>query len=255
MLGLGLGLLVGNPLGVVLLVGVGLVAGHLYDDLHALPTRRADGLLEQELGPVPTHEVIQAQADEALTHALCALFLDVARADGPVGREEVRAVREYFADALAYGPEALGAVRRSLQAQLAKAAAPGAAAGLVAESLPHAERQALLEALYGLALADGGLRREELAALRRLAALLALQPGVAQAVERRHVGDGRASYAALGVAEDASDAAVRRAFRRLAAEAHPDRVAHLGREEGERATRRFQQVQQAYAEIRRLRGQ
>ena len=254
MLGLGLGLLVGNPLGVVLLVGVGLVAGHLYDDLHALPSQRADGLLDQELGPAPTRETLQDEADAALTQALCALFLDVARADGPVGREEVRAVREYFADALAYGPAALGEVRRCLKAQLARPASSASAALMAREHLPRAERSALLEALYGLALADGPVRREELAALRRLAPQLAVSAQEASELERRLVGDGSESYAVLGVSADATDIAVRRAFRRLAAEAHPDRVAHLGREESERATRRFQQVQRAYTEIRRLRG-
>ncbi|MBF5041208.1 molecular chaperone DjiA [Aggregicoccus sp. 17bor-14] len=237
LLGLGLGLAVGNPLGAVLLVGVGLLAGHLYDDLRPLP----------------------APSGPDLTADTCALLLEVARADGEPGREELRAVREHFADALGYGPQALGAVRRCLKAQLQAPRAPGPAAVALREVLGGAERLRLFEALWTLALADGRASNAEVQALRRVAGLLGI-PAEAQAErEQRSLQPpaepaGHASYAALGVAADASDAAVRRAFRRLAAQAHPDRVAHLGRAEGERATLRFQELERAYAEIRRLRG-
>ncbi|MFP2912900.1 J domain-containing protein, partial [Pyxidicoccus sp. 3LFB2] len=69
-----------------------------------------------------------------------------------------------------------------------------------------------------------------------------------------HLGEGDEHYAVLGLTPDATDAEVKRAFRQLAAEYHPDKAAHAGRQAAEQASRRFQEVRDAYEEIRRLRG-
>jgi DnaJ like chaperone protein len=68
------------------------------------------------------------------------------------------------------------------------------------------------------------------------------------------MGTGHTHYARLGLAPGASDAEVKRAYRQLAAAHHPDRVSHLGPGAVEQATRRFQEIQDAYEMIRRLRG-
>jgi curved DNA-binding protein CbpA len=54
------------------------------------------------------------------------------------------------------------------------------------------------------------------------------------------------SHEILEVAPNASPEEIHRAFRRLAAQYHPDKVAHLGAEFGELAEARFKEIQQAY---------
>ncbi|MDY6971014.1 MAG: DnaJ domain-containing protein [Thermodesulfobacteriota bacterium] len=53
----------------------------------------------------------------------------------------------------------------------------------------------------------------------------------------------------LGVARDAPPEEIKRTYRRLANQYHPDKVNHLGREFRELAERRFKEIQKAYQEL------
>lgn len=55
----------------------------------------------------------------------------------------------------------------------------------------------------------------------------------------------------LGVAPGATPEEIRRAYRTLAAQYHPDKVAHLGEEFRTLAEQRFKEIQQAYEALRR----
>lgn len=252
MLGLAIGLLIGGPLAIVLLTLAGLLVGHQVDELQALPSDTAG--LGEPVSRSATRSNAERAAQEHFARHLCALFIEVARADGDVVRDEVRVVREYFADKLKYGPEALGLVRRYLKEHIARPPSLEHSAAACRDELPTSERLLLLDALYGLALVDGHLHRAEQDTLRKVAQGLGLSEEDLRSVTARHFGDGEVHYARLGLSADASDADVKRAFRQLAATHHPDRVAHLGQGAVEQASRRFQEIRESYEEIRRLRG-
>jgi DnaJ like chaperone protein len=194
------------------------------------------------------------EAQEHFARHVCALLMEVARADGEVVRDEVRVAREYFEHELKYGPEALDLVRRHLKEFLHRPPSLDEAAATCREEMPRAERLLLLDVLYQLALADGPLQRAEQEALRQVARGLGFEEDTVRSVAARHLGDGEAHYTRLGLAPEASDAEVKRAFRQLAAAHHPDKVAHLGPGAVEQANRRFREIRDAYEEIRRLRG-
>jgi DnaJ like chaperone protein len=261
MIGLVVGLLIGHPLAIVLLAAAGGFVGHRFDEQHAAftdPDVLADfpPFMPQAWeaggqGPEPSP---REASDDALVRDLCALFVEVAHADGDVRRDEVGQVRRYFERVLGYGPEALLLVRGHLKTFLARPPGLEAAARACGEQFPLAERRRLLDALFELALVDGDLQRSEREALRRAARGLDLSEEDEQAIATRHLGAADAHYAALGLTPEASDAEVKKAFRQLAAEYHPDKAAHLGKQAAEQAARRFQEVRDAYEEIRRLRG-
>ena len=248
MLGLGVGLLIGWPVAIIPLVIVGLILGHLLDELNVFPA-------VEKTPPKPLPRSAQnTPAQDHYARHLCALFIEVARADGDVVRDEVRVVREYFADQLKYGPEALGLVRRYLKEHLARPPSLEDSAAACRDELPTSERLLLLDALYTLALVDGQLQRAEQETLRRVTQGLGLSEEELRSVTARHFGAGEVHYARLGLTPEASDADVKRAYRQLAATHHPDRVAQLGKGATEQASRRFQEIKEAYEEIRRLRG-
>ncbi|MCP3142462.1 TerB family tellurite resistance protein [Pyxidicoccus xibeiensis] len=259
MIGLMVGLLIGNPLAIVLLAIAGGVAGHFYDEQHALPLESPEVMAD--FPPVSLQDLANEpdtgpEDDEGrqLARDLCALFIEVAHADGDVRREEVREIRRYFEQVLGYGPESLQLVRSHLKEFLARPPDLDAAADACQAQLPAAERRRLLDSLFELALVDGSLQRSEREALRRAARGLGMSEDEEHEVAAHHLGEADAHYAVLGLPPDASDSDVKRAFRRLAAEHHPDKVSHLGRQAAEQAARRFQEVRDAYEEIRRLRG-
>jgi DnaJ like chaperone protein len=268
--GLVVGLLIGHPLAIILLGVAGGFVGHRFDEQHAMFTDTSDVLSDfapplprtwdegrPDMGAPyarPPARPRDEEPEAGLCQDLCALFIEVAHADGDVRREEVREVRRYFESVLGYGPESLQFVREHLKSFLARPPDLDAAAQACGEQLPAAERRRLLDALFELALVDGALQRSEREALRRAARRLGISEEDEQAIAVRHLGEGDAHYALLGLTPEATDAEVKRAFRQLAAQFHPDKAAHVGRQAAEQAARRFQEIRDAYEEIRRLRG-
>jgi DnaJ like chaperone protein len=57
-------------------------------------------------------------------------------------------------------------------------------------------------------------------------------------------------YSVLGIDRGASREDIKRAYRRLAGQYHPDKVTHLGDEFKELAEKRFKDIQKAYDELR-----
>ena len=62
------------------------------------------------------------------------------------------------------------------------------------------------------------------------------------------------AYKILEVDKNASDDAVKKAYRKMAKKYHPDRVGHLGKEHQTGAEDKFRQVQEAYEHIQAERG-
>ncbi|MCK8496816.1 TerB family tellurite resistance protein [Myxococcus fulvus] len=263
MIGLMVGLLIGSPWAIILLGVVGGVVGHRFDEMNALPAESPDALADfpplahpgfsAPNAPLDARSV-EEEADAHLTRSLCALFVEVARADGEVRREEVKEIRRYFEEVLKYGPDSLDFVRGRLKDFIAVPPDLEDAAAACQEALPSLERRRLLDALYELSLVDGALQRSEREVLARVGDALGLSADEQRAIAALHLGDASAHYEALGLSSGATDSEVKSAFRRLAAELHPDKHAHLKGEDADEVARRFQEVRDAYEEIRRLRG-
>ena len=62
------------------------------------------------------------------------------------------------------------------------------------------------------------------------------------------------AYAVLGISKDATDDEVRKAYRRMAIEHHPDKVAALGDDIKAAATKKFQEINNAKERIFAARG-
>ena len=136
-------------------------------------------------------------------------------------------------------------------------------------------QQTLLFFLISLALADHQIQPVERDALQRIASLLGFTPAqldqmlrMAQAQEHFHSSAGGGSfgaqpgtslddaYAALGVVKDVDDKALKRAYRKLMSENHPDKLIAQGVPEDmvKLATERSQEIQAAYEMIKKSRA-
>lgn len=227
---------------------IGAFVGSRFDRLYAPPDE-----LEAGLEP-PTAADIHAQVRAHFARHVCALFAEVARADGDVVRDEVRVVRVFFQQDLRFSPDELENVRVSLKDALAHPPDLGRSIAECRAELGPSERLLLLDALYELALVDGSLHRLEGEAIKRISEALGVPESDRRAIAAIHVGAHASAYDVLGVPPDISDDELRRAYRRLAAEHHPDRVAHLGEGAVEIATRRFREINEAWEQVRKLRG-
>lgn len=126
-----------------------------------------------------------------------------------------------------------------------------------------------LEIQIQAAMADGTLGDAEARVLKRIASHFGISEAdferlvafLAGGYQRSHASQaGRdplpEAYRELGVSEDASDAEVKRAYRKLMSEHHPDKLVSKGlpEEMSDVAKERTQEIQAAYDTIRRARG-
>ena len=258
LLGLLLGWFFGNATLILLLGTAGLLVGHLLVDRDSIPLPDSempptkDELLGKVARPVPRP---LPRPTEELARALCPIFIEVARADGEVTQDEVRVVREFFSEHLQFAGDDLEVVRAALKDALK--APPADLEELVKKvraQVKPSERLMAVNALYELALVDGELKRTESDALKRVVNAFNLSEVQLREITALQLGSGHKEYAVLGLTAESTDDEIKAAFRRLATENHPDRVASLGPKKSEAAAEQFRKIKDAYEELKKLRG-
>ena len=130
-------------------------------------------------------------------------------------------------------------------------------------------KEVLLAYLIVMALADGHFHPAEEALLAGIAAYLGYGPAefkrmIDMVLNQTHFGGGQANtagalddaYKALGVGKDSSDAEIKRAWRKLMSQYHPDKLIGQGMPEDmiAMATEQAQEIQLAYDLIRKSRN-
>jgi len=193
--------------------------------------------------------------DAAFSFALVALSAKMAVADGVVSLTEVKA----FERTVHIAPEEAEHVERLFG--LAQQDVAGfehyarKVARFFAESPEMLEH--VLDGLFHIAAADGFVHEAELAYLHDVNRIFGFDEARFEEIAAQHVVlDGGADpYTVLGLTHDADAEEIRRVYRRLAAENHPDRLLAKGvpPELIDVATARMQAINEAYRQLTRRR--
>ena len=165
--------------------------------------------------------------DPAFSTAVTALGAKLAKADGNAHADEY----ETFAGVFQPEPASQGNIRRLYH--LARQTTRGfeSYARRLAKRYRHCPQilEDVLDGLFYVATSDGVVTADELAYLERVCELFGLGPLVFRRLKATHMGaDKDDPYEVLGVAHDASDEEVRRAWKSQLSEAHPDRARGRG---------------------------
>ena len=188
----------------------------------------------------------------AFTIAVIALGAKLAKADGRVTREEVRAFREVFVISEAAQAEA----GRVFDLARQDVAGFDVYARKIAAMFPPRDPVLvdLMEGLFHVAVADGRLDARERAFLAEVARIFGLDGRCFDSLIARFAGEAGVGdpYAVLGVDRDAPLADLRRAWRQAIRDSHPDHMIARGLpEEAVRmAARRMQDINAAWDRIR-----
>ncbi len=191
--------------------------------------------------------------DAAFTLALIALSAKMAVSDGVVTASEVHAFKRTVVIAEGQEPQVdrlFALAQRDVAGYEAYAKKIGRFFLDAPETLEH-----VLDGLFSIAAADGMLHEAELVYLRRVSDIFGFDEARFEQIAAQHVDfdQGSDPYMVLGLMPGASRDEVRRVYRRLVAEHHPDRLIAKGVPEEliGVATRRMAAINQAYQQIMR----
>ncbi len=230
------GLALGGPIGALL----GATAGHAVDRFASSDTPKDEEAATKKI---------------AFTIGVVVLSAKMAKADGVVTRDEIAAFREIFripSEEVRNVGRVWDLARTDVEGfevyaqQIARLFNPGS---------PVLEE--LLLSLFHIAKADGVIHQNEIAYLERVAEIFGFDALAFQRM-RAVAGDKDAEdpYSVLGIAHDADDAEIKKTYRTLIREHHPDRLIAEGLPEEfvAAATEKMAAINAAYDLIAKQRG-
>jgi DnaJ like chaperone protein len=235
------GFAIGGPLGAIL----GAVAGH-----HAVDKGKAS-----EAGGFPGADNNDRQV--AFTTAVIVLCAKMAKSDGQVTTDEIAAFKRIFQ----IPPEEQESVGRLFNEARQEATGFEPYAQQIATLFAHqpAVMEEILGALFVIARADGTIHPAELDFVEKTSRIFGFSPSQFEQLKAIHLGGGEAgsdAYEVLGLDRDASDADVKKTYRKLIREYHPDTLIAQGmpQEFIDLANDKMAAINAAYDQIEKERG-
>ena len=126
--------------------------------------------------------------------------------------------------------------------------------GQINQQMDYSQRLQLLNYLVMVAQADGRVPQSEIAALKECALWMGLRESEVDSMLHLECNTLEDAYKVLGVSPDATDDELKKAYRKLALEHHPDKVAALGDDVRKAAEKKFQEINAAKDRIWKARG-
>lgn len=250
-----LGYLVGGPLGAL----AGIVLGGLFDFF----TGGSSARISSSGSEPPPSGMYGGAVNQrgSFLFSLLVLTSYIIKADGKVMHSEMELVRQMLRQN--FGNQAVSEGEQILLRLFDEQKRQGAngfrqtvqkCCAEMAMGMNYGQRLQLLNFLVMVAKADGSVPQSEIQALRDVAGWMRLQPKEVDSMLNLGGDTLEEAYKVLGVSPSASDDEVKRAYRRLALEHHPDKVSALGEDIRKAAEKKFQEINAAKDKIWKARG-
>ena len=238
-----IGFALGGPLGAI----AGAALGHTFDVKDA---RHYGGRAHQ----LSYHE----QAQMTFFVAAFSMLAKLTKADGRISPEEIQAVENFMAHDLNLSPES-----KRFAAQVFNTAidSPTVFQDFATQFYHHFQHQpqlldVMIDVLLRVSFSDGTLSDSEEKLIKSAARIFHFSEHKYRELKSRYAPDFERYYAILGTDSSASDDEIKKQYRELVKEYHPDTIASKGLPEEftEFAHDKFREIQEAYEVIKQTRG-
>jgi len=244
-----MGWMAAGPIGML----AGIFLGSFFDKMTEGAADIGDGLYDTQTR--------RAEGDRnSFLFAMLVLASYIIKADGRIMHSEMELVRKMLRDN--FGPAAVQQGEEVLKRLFEESKRQGSSyqysirqsCEQIADNVDYSARLQLLNFLVMIAQADGHVAPSEVEALKEVAVWMRMSASEVDSMLHLNGSSLDDAYKILGISANATDDEVKRAYRRLALEHHPDRVAKLGDDVRRAAEKKFQEINAAKERIYKARG-
>ena len=233
-IGAGLGFVMGGPLGALF----GLFMGSVFDNV------------DVKVASAPGSGNRTGRGD--FMFSLTVLLTAIMKADGKMTRSELDYVKNFLRTN--FGEEAAREALLMIKELRTKEIPLAEVCQQIRFNMDLSSRIQLLYYLFGVAQSDGSICPEEIRLIENIAFQLGIDNTNFNSVKAMFYDDLNSAYQTLGITSAATDEEVKKAYRKMAMENHPDKVGHLGEDIRKAAEEKFILINTAYEKIKKQRG-
>jgi len=207
---------------------------------------------------VSTYEQSQTETHNVFVFLLINILIKIAKMDGVVTREEIQTINNFFQQHLRYDYSQMLWVKELIkEAQ----ASPTTLEDLLVEfrsRFSYEQRFILLELIYQVSFTNHTVSQEEMELLDRIGSFLGIREFDHQSIKARNRYRRQQAattdddhYRTLGLNPGASADEIKKAYRTLSMQYHPDKAAHLGEEFRAAAEEKMKEINMAYQHLQK----
>ena len=184
--------------------------------------------------------------------AMLILFAAVMKADHELKKTELEFVKEFFVQQfnIQYAKDRMRLFREILKQDVPLKDV----CFQIKTNMDHPSRLQMIHILFGLSQADGHVHPLEAKVIHTIAGYMGISSKDFDSIQAMFYQDTTVAYKILEISPEASDSEVKKAYRKMAAKFHPDKVHHLGVEFQKMAEEKFKTLNDAYIQIKKERG-
>jgi len=180
------------------------------------------------------------------------LISEIIKADGKILKSELDYVKLYFREK--FGVEKTKEALRVLKILLNKNIPIYDVGRQIRNNLDYHSRLQLIHFLFGLSAADGEVHPYEVSKIDSICKAMGISQSDFTSIKAMFVESEESPFEILQISSDAQIEEIKAAYRKLAKEYHPDRVAYLGEEVQREAKEKFQKINLAYDKLKKIRN-